>query len=294
MSSGIGMQRFRKLVDGCTLAQAGYRAFFATLFLGFVAVVMVSIAPVFLKYFIDALTAGRKSDAAIYIALMLFTYCIGAILYEMKWVFFTRADRHNYLGHIAKLLVSHPSATAMRLHRAAQSNGRYLAILFLTVIPIAIETVIVASSVAFLANAVLASCLLLGCLVQLRLVFGRTRMLNPLFTLSKEREFLYFSKLETPDERGSLSLPINAWYDAVASINDARYRLRAISLLPVIAAMTVANSLALYHWQDAVSIGALAALNTYFMQISAKIEMLGGSLREAVGARNQMQMPETP
>ena len=73
---------------------------------------------------------------------------------------------------------------------------------------------------------------------------------------------------------------------------EARYKLRALSMAPVIVAMAAANVLSLYYWQDSVSIGALAALNTYFMQISAKIEMLGNSLREALSARNQMHMPK--
>ena len=286
------MRKFSSLVAGCTIAKEGYRPFAITLLLGLFGVMMVSVAPVFLKYFIDALTSGASlRSAGGFVALMLTTYTIGSILYELKWLFFTRSDRYNYLGHMSKLLGAHPQATAMRLHRAAQSNGKYLAILFLTILPIVVETLMVAGSVAFVANTVLAACLLSACAMQLCLVFGRTKTLNPLFTTSKEHEFDFFQKLERLEERKDLSGDINAWYDTVTSINQARYKLRVISMLPVVFAMAMANGLALYHWNDSVSIGALAALNTYFMQISAKIEMLGNSLREALSARNQMQMP---
>ena len=280
-------------LDGCTISREGQRAFVVTLLLGFSGVLLVSLSPVFLKYFIDAITSGTSmhTPAAI-LGMMLATYALGSILYELKWVFFTRSDRHNYISHMAKLLGHHPDASAMRLHRAAQSNGRYLAILFLTVLPISVETLVVAGSVAFVANTALASCLLAACLAQFFLVVGRTRTLNPLFTRSREREFAYFDHLETLKDSVSLTPHINAWYDAVSSINQARYKLRAISMVPVIAAMVLANGLALYQWRDSVSIGALVALNTYFMQISAKIEMLGNSLREALSARNQMQMSQ--
>lgn len=281
------------LFVGCTIAEKGRKSFALTLFIGFAGVLMVSVAPVFLKYFIDTIgDGGSKQRAAIYIALMLSAFALGSILYELKWLFYTRSDRYNYLGHISKLLARHPDATAMRLHRAAQSNGKYLAILFLTLLPISVETLLVGFSVAFISNTALAACLLGACSIQMCLVLARTTTLNPLFTVCREREFEYFHKLEQSDERAQLSRTIHAWYDAVSTINRARYRLRAVSLLPVVAAMGVANGLALYHWSDSVTIGALAALNTCFMQISAKIEMLGNSLREALNARNQMQMPD--
>jgi len=41
-----------------------------------------------------------------------------------------------------------------------------------------------------------------------------------------------------------------------------------------------------------MSIGALVAPNTYFMQISAKIEIRGNSLLKVVNARNRMQVSQ--
>jgi len=44
------------------------------------------------------------------------------------------------------------------------------------------------------------------------------------------------------------------------------FKLRVLSTVPVIVAMAIANALALSQWHDSVSVGALAAMNTYFMQ----------------------------